>query len=221
MRSARGRDAPARLRAYAFCPRAPWGIIGRRTQIIGCASSGEATPMPKVLIIQPFHEDGMKLFAARPDVTYEVVDGTLEELAEKIADADGVTIRTSPLPAERAGPRRAPQGRLAPRRRLRQHRRRRAHPARHPARDRGRCERHRGRRAHALLHARAGQAGPALRPRDARGWLGGAQQPGGGRSRWAAASWSWASAGSAARSPDAAPRSAWPSWSTTPTCRRT
>ena len=56
--------------------------------------------MPKVLIIQPFHEDGMKLFAARPDVTYEVVDGTLEELAEKIADADGVTIRTSPLPAE-------------------------------------------------------------------------------------------------------------------------
>ncbi len=56
--------------------------------------------MPKVLIIQPFHEDGMKLFAARPDVTYEVVDGTLEELAEKIADADGVTIRTTPLPAE-------------------------------------------------------------------------------------------------------------------------
>ena len=40
-----------------------------RTQIIGCASSGEATPMPKVLIIQPFHEDGMKLFAARPDVS--------------------------------------------------------------------------------------------------------------------------------------------------------
>ena len=56
--------------------------------------------MPKVLIIQPFHEDGMKLFEARPDVTYEVVDGTLEELAEKIADADGVTIRTTPLPAE-------------------------------------------------------------------------------------------------------------------------
>jgi D-3-phosphoglycerate dehydrogenase len=56
--------------------------------------------MPKVLIIQPFHEDGMKLFAARPDVAYEVVDGTPEELASKIADADGVTIRTSPLPAE-------------------------------------------------------------------------------------------------------------------------
>jgi D-3-phosphoglycerate dehydrogenase len=56
--------------------------------------------MPKVLIIQPFHEDGMKLFAARPDVAYEVVDGALDELAEKIADADGVTIRTTPLPAE-------------------------------------------------------------------------------------------------------------------------
>ena len=56
--------------------------------------------MPKVLIIQPFHEDGMKLFEARPDVAYEVVDGALAELAEKIADADGVTIRTTPLPAE-------------------------------------------------------------------------------------------------------------------------
>jgi D-3-phosphoglycerate dehydrogenase len=56
--------------------------------------------MRKVLIIQPFHEDGMKLFAARPDVAYEVVDGAPDELAEKIADADGVTIRTTPLPAE-------------------------------------------------------------------------------------------------------------------------
>jgi len=62
--------------------------------------------MPKVLIIQPFHEEGMKLFAARPDVIYEVVDGSLAALAEQIADADGVTIRTSPLPGaviERAG----------------------------------------------------------------------------------------------------------------------
>jgi D-3-phosphoglycerate dehydrogenase len=42
----------------------------------------------------------MKLFEARPDVAYEVVDGALEELAEKIAAADGVTIRTTPLPAE-------------------------------------------------------------------------------------------------------------------------
>jgi D-3-phosphoglycerate dehydrogenase len=54
--------------------------------------------MPKVLIIQPFHEDGMKLFEARPDVACEIVDGSLEELALKIRDADGVTIRTSLLP---------------------------------------------------------------------------------------------------------------------------
>jgi D-3-phosphoglycerate dehydrogenase / 2-oxoglutarate reductase len=55
--------------------------------------------MPKVLVVQPFHEDGMKLLKTRSDVVCEVVDGALEELAEKIADADGVTIRTSLLPA--------------------------------------------------------------------------------------------------------------------------
>jgi D-3-phosphoglycerate dehydrogenase len=55
--------------------------------------------MPKVLIIQPFHEEGMRLFEARPDVACEIVGGALEELAEQIADADGLTIRTSPLPA--------------------------------------------------------------------------------------------------------------------------
>lgn len=55
--------------------------------------------MAKVLIIQPFHDDGMKLFAARPDVTVEIVDGSSEaEMAAKIRDADGVTIRTAPLP---------------------------------------------------------------------------------------------------------------------------
>jgi D-3-phosphoglycerate dehydrogenase len=54
--------------------------------------------MAKVLVVQPFHEDGMKLLEARSDVTIEIVDGALEELAEKIADADGVTIRTALLP---------------------------------------------------------------------------------------------------------------------------
>ncbi len=55
--------------------------------------------MPKVLIIGRFHDDGMKLFEARPDVLTEVVDGSDEaEVTEKIRDADGVTIRTSPLP---------------------------------------------------------------------------------------------------------------------------
>ena len=57
--------------------------------------------MPKVLIIGRFHQDGMKLIEARPDVAYEIVDGSDEaELAEKIRDADGVTIRTSLLPAQ-------------------------------------------------------------------------------------------------------------------------
>jgi D-3-phosphoglycerate dehydrogenase len=56
--------------------------------------------MPKVLIIGRFHQDGMKLIEARPDVAYEVVDGADEaELCEKIRDADGVTIRTSLLRA--------------------------------------------------------------------------------------------------------------------------
>ena len=54
--------------------------------------------MRKVLIIQPFHDEGMKLLEARSDIALEIVDGALEELTEKIADADGVTIRTSPLP---------------------------------------------------------------------------------------------------------------------------
>ena len=55
--------------------------------------------MPKVLIIGRFHDDGMKLFEARPDVATEIVDGSAEaELTEQIRDADGVTIRTTLLP---------------------------------------------------------------------------------------------------------------------------
>ena len=55
--------------------------------------------MPKVLIIGRFHDDGMRLFEARPEVVTEIVDGSDEaEVTEKIRDADGVTIRTSPLP---------------------------------------------------------------------------------------------------------------------------
>jgi D-3-phosphoglycerate dehydrogenase / 2-oxoglutarate reductase len=55
--------------------------------------------MAKVLVVQAFHEEGMKLLERRGDVTVEIVDGALEELAAKIMDADGVTMRTSPLPA--------------------------------------------------------------------------------------------------------------------------
>ena len=56
--------------------------------------------MPKILIIQPFHEDGMALLDARDDVTYEIVDGKSEALLiEKIKDADAATIRTALVPA--------------------------------------------------------------------------------------------------------------------------
>jgi D-3-phosphoglycerate dehydrogenase len=63
--------------------------------------SQESLSVPKILIIQPIHEDGMALFDARGDVAYEVVDGTsIEEMKTKIADADGVTIRTALLPGD-------------------------------------------------------------------------------------------------------------------------
>jgi D-3-phosphoglycerate dehydrogenase len=56
--------------------------------------------MAKVLIIGAFHEQGMKLFEGRPDVSIEIIDGADQaEVAEQIKDADAVTIRTSPLPA--------------------------------------------------------------------------------------------------------------------------
>ena len=57
--------------------------------------------MPKVLIIQPIHEDGIAMLEARDDVSFEIVDGnSIEELREKIVDVDGVTIRTALLPGE-------------------------------------------------------------------------------------------------------------------------
>jgi D-3-phosphoglycerate dehydrogenase / 2-oxoglutarate reductase len=56
--------------------------------------------MPRILIIQPFHERGMALLQARDDIEFEIVDGKSEaELAAKIRDADAATIRTVPLPA--------------------------------------------------------------------------------------------------------------------------
>lgn len=57
--------------------------------------------MPKVLIIQPFHDDGMALLDARDDVTYEIVDGSsVEKMKAGIVDADGVTLRTANLTAD-------------------------------------------------------------------------------------------------------------------------
>jgi D-3-phosphoglycerate dehydrogenase len=54
--------------------------------------------MPKVLVIQSFHEDGLDVLRARPDVTLEIAEGGAADLGERIEDADGVTIRTAPLP---------------------------------------------------------------------------------------------------------------------------
>jgi D-3-phosphoglycerate dehydrogenase / 2-oxoglutarate reductase len=70
-----------------------------RLQPRTAAKSGKREKMPELLIIGRFHDDGMKLLEARPDVTLEIVDGADEaEVREKIKEADGVTIRTSPLP---------------------------------------------------------------------------------------------------------------------------
>ena len=56
--------------------------------------------MPRILIIGAFHADGMKLFEARPEIALEITDGSDQaELAERIKDADAVTIRTALLPA--------------------------------------------------------------------------------------------------------------------------
>ena len=56
--------------------------------------------MAKVLIIGPFHANGMALLEARGDVDFEIVDGRSEaELADKIRDADAATMRTVPLTA--------------------------------------------------------------------------------------------------------------------------
>lgn len=55
--------------------------------------------MHKVLIIGAFHDAGMKVLEARPDIIFEVVEGASEaEVAAKIVDAEGVTVRTAPLP---------------------------------------------------------------------------------------------------------------------------
>jgi D-3-phosphoglycerate dehydrogenase len=56
--------------------------------------------MPKVLVVQPIHDDGMALLRARPDVEVEVLNSTdAAEIAARIADADAVTMRTALLPA--------------------------------------------------------------------------------------------------------------------------
>jgi D-3-phosphoglycerate dehydrogenase / 2-oxoglutarate reductase len=54
----------------------------------------------KVLVVEPFHEDGMRLLRARPDLEIEVIEEPSEtEIAAAIAEAEGITLRTARLPA--------------------------------------------------------------------------------------------------------------------------
>ncbi len=56
--------------------------------------------MPHVLMLRPLHPDAVALFEARPDITFEVLEPVDPQiLVEKIAGADAISVRTSPIPA--------------------------------------------------------------------------------------------------------------------------
>lgn len=57
--------------------------------------------MPHVLMIRPLHPDAVALFQARPDISFEVIEPVdPARLAERIAAADAISVRTTPIPAE-------------------------------------------------------------------------------------------------------------------------
>ena len=57
--------------------------------------------MKKILIVQPIHEKGMELLKNNSNYNYEIVeDLSVENVKQKIVDADAVSLRTSILPAE-------------------------------------------------------------------------------------------------------------------------
>ena len=57
--------------------------------------------MKKILIVQPIHEKGMELLKSNSNYSYEVIeDLSVENVKQKIVDADAVSLRTSILPAE-------------------------------------------------------------------------------------------------------------------------
>jgi D-3-phosphoglycerate dehydrogenase / 2-oxoglutarate reductase len=59
-----------------------------------------ASNMHKVLVVEPFHEEGMRLLRARPDLELEVIDSPQEALiAARIADAEAITLRAGRLGA--------------------------------------------------------------------------------------------------------------------------
>jgi D-3-phosphoglycerate dehydrogenase len=54
-----------------------------------------------ILIIQPIHEEGIKLLENNPNYNYEVIeDIKLEDIKNKIQNCDGLSIRTAKLPGE-------------------------------------------------------------------------------------------------------------------------
>lgn len=57
--------------------------------------------MKKILVIQPLRPEAIALFEARPDVRFEVVtDYSKPNLLLNVTDADAITIRDAPLPAD-------------------------------------------------------------------------------------------------------------------------
>lgn len=54
-----------------------------------------------ILIIQPIHEEGIKLLDNNPNYNYEVIENIkLEDIKNKIQNCDGLSIRTAKLPGE-------------------------------------------------------------------------------------------------------------------------
>lgn len=54
-----------------------------------------------ILIIQPIHEEGIKLLENNPNYNFEVIENIkLEDIKNKIQNCDGLSIRTAKLPGE-------------------------------------------------------------------------------------------------------------------------
>lgn len=67
--------------------------------------------MKKVLVVQPIRPEGLKLLEARADIRFEVVtDCSSDNLSRHVVDADALTVRDAPIPAEVLG--RAPRLRV-------------------------------------------------------------------------------------------------------------
>jgi D-3-phosphoglycerate dehydrogenase / 2-oxoglutarate reductase len=55
----------------------------------------------KILVVQPFSQEGLRLFEDRPDIRFEILtDFSLQNLLRHVADADALTVRDAPIPIE-------------------------------------------------------------------------------------------------------------------------